>query len=596
MNSRRRLALVLSLMASACGSGILGGNGDDDGDGTGRDGGGPGGDGGAGEDTLRARVSPELPVIGAALSVEALADDAVYAELAGREFNSVTPENAMKWGPTEPSQGELTFAGADAIVEFAEAHDQRVRGHTLVWHQQLPAWVTDALTAEELGAAMDARIDAMLARYRGRVATWDVVNEAIDDTAHPRDTLFLRKLGIAYIERAFRRARAADPDAELVYNDYGIEEPNPKSDAVYALVEDLVSRGVPIDAVGIQFHVGAYDLASFDLREAGIRANVQRFAGLGVAVHFTEMDVRIASLPGEQAARLDHQRRVYQLLTAICQSEPGCTSLTFWGFTDRFSWIDGAIGPDDPLLYDDALERKPAYQGVSAGMSGDTGEGVDIGLDTACGAELAEAPWCAPFESALLDSITFGRDYLVESGGVAATSTTDPSVGARSLRVTAGPAAGAQALVGRGALAPVTSGMVYLRAHLKIPASVAANAVTFLSLGEAAPPYAGVSAGMSGGKFQLGLTTANTFPVSEVAVPRDTWHCIQLEVQVSDGAGAVTLRMDGTVVQSLSGVDTRPVGGISNGNAGVLYLAPAGATGEVWFDEVAMAAAPLACE
>jgi endo-1,4-beta-xylanase len=584
--------LILGTLMAACGGDVTGG-----GDSSGQDGGGgAGGDGGTAGDSLRARVSPELPVIGAAVAVDHLADDAGYAELAGREFNSVTPENAMKWEATEPSQGAFTFDGADAIVEFAEEHDQRVRGHTLVWHQQLPAWVTDALTAEELGAAMDARIDALLARYRGRVATWDVVNEAIDDRGLPRDTLVLRKLGLAYIARAFRRARAADPDAELVYNDYGIEELTPKSDAVYALVADLVARGVPIDAVGIQFHVGAYDLASFDLREADIRANVQRFAALGLAVHFTEMDVRITSMPGDLAARLDHQRRVYQLLTAICSSEPGCTSLTFWGFTDRFSWIDGAIGPDDPLLYDDDLERKPAYQGVSAGMSGDAGEGGDIGLETACGAALAGAPWCAPFESATLDSITFGRDYLVQSGGVAAIATADPFAGARSLRVTAGPAAGAQALVGRGALTPVTDGTIHLRAQVKVPASVAADSVTFLSLGEAAPPYAGVGVGMFEGKFQLSLTTAGSFPVSAVSVPRDTWHCIQLDVKVSDAAGTVALRLDGTTIQSLTGVDTRPAGGISNGNAGVLYNAPAGATGEVWFDEVALATTPLPCE
>jgi len=586
---RRGLSLV-AVAALACSGSLNGGSSGGDGGGDG-----DGGGGGGGGDTLRSRTSPELPVIGAAISVAALADEPAYAEIAGREFNSITPENAMKWEATEPSPGSFTFDDADAIALFAEEHQQRVRGHTLVWHYQLPAWVSDALSPEQLGAAMDQHIDALVSRYRGRVATWDVVNEAIDDRGKPRDTVFLRRLGIGFVERAFRRARAADPDAELVYNDYGIEEPNPKSDAVLALLEDLMASGAPVDAVGFQFHAGAYDLASFDLREEEIRANVQRFAALGLAVHFTEMDVRIANLPGSDADRLDYQRRVYQRLVEICRSEPGCTSVTFWGFTDRHSWIDDYIGPDDPLLFDDDLQPKLAYQGVSDGLGGDGGEGLDFGLDTACGAALAGAAWCAPFEATAIEKVaTFGRDYVVESGG--ATAIGSPYRGAGSLRVTAGPASGAQALVGRGALTPVTSGTVYLRAWVRVPSSVAADGLTFLSVGEADPPYAGVSAGMSGGKFQLSLTTANSFPVSTVTVPRDSWQCIQLEVHVGDADGAVTLRAGGTVVQSLSNIDTRPAGGVSNGNAGVLYLAPAGATGEVWVDEIALGTQPLSCE
>ena len=584
----RTLSGLLAALACAC----SGGGG---GDATTDDGGAGGGDGGGDSGGLRALTSPELPTIGAAINVAALADDERYAELAAREFNSLTPENAMKWEVTEPAAGALAFDDADRLVAFAEQNDQRVRGHPLVWHLQLPSWVNDDLSAEELGAAMDGRIDALVSRYRGRVATWDVVNEAVDDLGRPRDSVFFRKLGAGYLERAFRRARAADPDAELVYNDYGIEEPNAKSDAVHALVADFTARGVPIDAVGFQFHVSAYELASFDLREAEIRANVQRFAALGVAVHFTEVDVRIATLPGERAERLEYQSRVYQRLVEICRSEPGCTSVTMWGFADRYSWIDAAVGPDDPLLFDDELAAKPAYHGVLAGLGGEPGAGLEYGVDTACGDALAAAAWCAPFEAAGLETVTFGRDYLVAAGGAVAISPDEAGRGARSLRVSAGPTAGAQALLGRSAVAPVHAGTVYLRALVKLPASVAAETVTLLSAGEAAPPYAGVAVGMSGGKFQLSLTTAGSYPVSNVVVPRDSWHCLELAIAVSDAGGSATLRMDGTVVQSVTGVDTRPAGGISNGNAGVLYLAPGGASAEVWFDELAMSAASLPC-
>src|SRR6187397_2115581 len=186
----------LAVLAGVCACGGSGSSATDAG-------GGGNGDGGpAADDPLRSWTSPELPVIGAAISASALADDDAYAQLAARELNSVTPENAMKWGITEPTQGEPVWGDADALVAFAEENQQRVRGHTLVWHNQLPGWVTDALSAEQLGAAMDARIDALVARYRGRVATWDVVNEAIDDSGQPRDTVFLRTLGIGYIERA----------------------------------------------------------------------------------------------------------------------------------------------------------------------------------------------------------------------------------------------------------------------------------------------------------------------------------------------------------------------------------------------------------
>jgi len=584
-----RWTVLVGVLAAAC-SGVIDPSGRDP---PGSDGGRSGEDGGGGSTGLRSRTSPELPVIGVAVSASALRDDAAYGAAVAREFNSVTPENAMKWDTTEPTRGTMVFDNADALVAFAEENGQRVRGHTLVWYLQLPGWVNDSLTPDELGAALDARIDALVSRYRGRVATWDVVNEAIDDSGRPRDSIFLRKLGIAYIERAFRRARAADPDAELVYNDYGIEEANAKSDAVYAMIADLRGRGVPIDAVGLQFHISAYDLASFDLREEEIRANIRRFADLGVAVQITELDLRVATLPGD---RLDYQARAYQRLVDICRTEPGCSSLTVWGLGDAYSWIDDVLGPDDPLLFDDDLRPKPAYQGVLAALDGDAGPGLDDGLDTACGGALGDAAWCAPFEATGFETLTFGRDYRSEVGGAVAVSTDAPARGARSLVVTAGPASGAQALVGRSALSPATSGMVYLRALVQVPASVTAGTVTLLSVGEASPPYAGVAVGMSGGKFQLSLTTAGSYPVSDVTVPRGSWHCLDLAVRIADGDGAATLRMDGAQVLSVTGVDTLPVGGISNGNAGILYLAPAGATGEARFDEVALGTAPLSCD
>src|SRR5262249_43105243 len=127
------------------------------------------------------------------------------------------------------------------------------------------------------------------------------------------------------------------PNAQLFYNEYGIEVPGPKTDAVYALVAQLKAQGVPIDGIGLQFHVTAYDFASFEMREPAIRTVIERFAGLGLRVRISELDVRVANLP-DHAAALSYQGNVYHALTQICQTEPACSELTLWGFTDKYSW------------------------------------------------------------------------------------------------------------------------------------------------------------------------------------------------------------------------------------------------------------------
>jgi GH35 family endo-1,4-beta-xylanase len=193
------------------------------------------------------------------------------------------------------------------------------------------------------------------------VAVWDVVNEAIDDsTGGLRDTVFLRGLGPGYIAEAFRLAREADPEALLVYNDYGGEGLNRKSDAIYDLVRGLKAEGVPIDGVGLQMHIsaGGYPTA------ADIAANLARLADLGLLVNVSEMDVRIRDVAGDQATRLQRQREVYREVVGVCVARPGCHAVTFWGFTDAHSWIDTFFGEDDPLLLDEQYRAKPAFFGV----------------------------------------------------------------------------------------------------------------------------------------------------------------------------------------------------------------------------------------
>ena len=178
--------------------------------------------------------------------------------------------------------------------------------------------------------------------------------------------MFLRSLGPGYVAEAFRLAREADPDALLVYNDYGGEGLSRKSDAIYELVRGLKEDGVPIDGVGLQMHIaaGSYPPA------ADIAANIARLADLGLLVNISEMDVRIRDLPGDEATRLQRQREVYREVVGVCVADPRCHAATFWGFTDAHSWIDTFFAEDDPLLFDEQYQAKPAFFGVEDALLG----------------------------------------------------------------------------------------------------------------------------------------------------------------------------------------------------------------------------------
>jgi endo-1,4-beta-xylanase len=308
---------------------------------------------------LRDAAASTGRLVGAAVYSSGLASDPTYAGAAGRHFNYLTAEYEMKWNPIQRVQGQYDFSGGDAIVAFAESRGIRVKGHALVWHGATPLWV-ESLSPPELRIAFEDHIRTVAGHYRRRVMAWDVVNEAIDDTTLGlRSTVFSRGLGEDYVAEAFRLARKADPDAELIYNDYGGEGLNRKSDAVYNLVKDLKQRGL-VDGVGLQMHISA---ASFPA-VADIAANVNRLADLGLQVNLSEMDVRVRDVSGDAAAKLQRQRQVYRDVVAACVAQPRCEAVTFWGFTDAHSWVDAAFGADDPLLFDEQYRAKPAFFGV----------------------------------------------------------------------------------------------------------------------------------------------------------------------------------------------------------------------------------------
>ena len=309
--------------------------------------------------TLRQLAAHTQLRIGTAVDTAALGNDAVYRAAVADQFDTVTPENVMKWEVVEPQRGVGDFTEADKLVDFARGHGQKVRGHTLVWHNQLPSWLTSGTwTPAELRNILRQHILAEAGHFRGRIWAWDVVNEAFNDDGTLRDTMWLQELGPGYIADAFRWAHQADPKALLFYNDYNIEGVNAKSDAVYNLVRQLQAQGVPIDGVGLQSHLGTQFGFPGD-----IPANMARFARLGLDTAVTEADVR--SILPMDSAKLQAQSAGYSLLLESCLLQRRCISFTVWGFTDKYQWVPGVFaGEGSAALYDENYLAKPAYDAL----------------------------------------------------------------------------------------------------------------------------------------------------------------------------------------------------------------------------------------
>ncbi|HTQ04504.1 MAG TPA: endo-1,4-beta-xylanase, partial [Polyangiaceae bacterium] len=306
-------------------------------------------------------------LVGAASNNTALSTDPTYVTTLANEFTYVTPENAMKWGTLQPVDAtHWDFTAADQVVSAAQAAHQAIKGHTLVWYQQLPPWVNDSLSPADLQKAINANIDTVVGHYKGQLRAWDVVNEAIDDSANLRDSVFSRAFGSSFIAAAFKRAHKADPKAKLFYNDYGTEVQNAKSDAVYNLVQGLVQANVPIDGVGFQMHLDA----RFPPSEQAIIDNFARFTALGLRVNISELDVQVRNVIDTRANQLALEKQIYHRVVAACAATPKCEAVTTWGYTDKYSWIDTTFGADDPLEFDENYQRKPAYYGMVDGFEG----------------------------------------------------------------------------------------------------------------------------------------------------------------------------------------------------------------------------------
>jgi endo-1,4-beta-xylanase len=323
-------------------------------------------------DPLREVVADRNIRIGVGTAVGALFNttDAVgvqYNTVLRREFNALTPENDLKFGPLRPARASFNYTRADAMLQFAQANGMRVRGHVLVWHNQLASWLTGATwTADEARQLLDEHITNVVTHYRGQLAAWDVVNESFTDGGTPtlRSGFWANNIGRGYIEQAFRTARAADPDVPLYYNDYNIEGLNAKADSVYGLLSDFRARGVPVDGIGMQMHLVAGQLPSL----TEMRQNFERFAALGLKIQITELDIRVALPPTPQS--LQTQAENYRDVFDLCLQVPACDMVVMWGFTDRSSWIPSVFpGQGDALLFDNNFQPKPAYNSVHTLLS-----------------------------------------------------------------------------------------------------------------------------------------------------------------------------------------------------------------------------------
>lgn len=294
--------------------------------------------------------------VGTAVEQNALANFPGYRTEVAREFSTLTPENAMKWDALEPERGELRWEGADAAVDFARDRDMLVRGHTILWHNQLPRWLGEGeWERAELRRVLRAHTRRVMERYRGRVAEWDVLNEIVaDDGNGLRPSLWSEVLGDDFAGDVLRWAREADPDAKLYLNEIAADGISPKSDAFYALVRGLQQEDAPVDGVGFQAHF------NLDGVPDGFEDNLRRFSDLGLDVRITELDVALP-VPADDAAR-GRQADIYAQVARACRRVERCRGITVWGFTDRFSWIPATQpGFGDATLLDRELEPKPAY-------------------------------------------------------------------------------------------------------------------------------------------------------------------------------------------------------------------------------------------
>jgi len=319
--------------------------------------------------------------IGSAINTMRLSRDEKSLALHLKHFNSITAGNAMKMYSIARNKGEYNFRPVDQMVEFAEKNNQRLFGHTLIWHSGTPAWIEEMAKQDPkaLDDFLKDYIHTYVSRYKGKVDAWDVVNEGMNTVGGEyRETMWYNALGKDYIAKAFRYAHEADPDAILFYNDFNIERDTAKMHGVLRMIDDLKKQGVPVSGLGFQMHL------RMDIPDETIAYCLKKGAETGLQIHLSEVDIIFNKHDDNRGGgiqiydeltdeMLAQQAEKYKNLVLMYRSivpKEQQYGITFWGVNDRDSWIKGFFRLKDwPCIFDENLEPKPAYFGFMEGLT-----------------------------------------------------------------------------------------------------------------------------------------------------------------------------------------------------------------------------------
>ena len=339
-----------------------------------------------GKDNLKDKFADYF-LIGATINQEdyqIIDKDEKVLKIVSENFNSLTPENSMKWMHSHPEYSKFTFSNAQKITDFAKDNNMYLLGHTLVWHNQVPQYISEIADKGKFNLHLKNHIYQLVTRFKGKVNMWDVVNEALNDDGTLRETVFLKMMGEDYIEKAFQYANDSDPNVELAYNDYNLYKPKKRAGAI-RIINSLKEKGIRIDAVGIQAH---WDLHFPSIQQ--IEKTIIELAETGVDVMITELDITVIPNPYELAgiAREEFKKfegdkkwdpyqtgipdnvqkkltnRYKEIFELFVKHHDKISRVTFWGTTDKYTWRnDNPINnrADYPLLFDREYNKKPAF-------------------------------------------------------------------------------------------------------------------------------------------------------------------------------------------------------------------------------------------
>ena len=305
--------------------------------------------------------------VGVAVSYAKLIENKKYNQIVYSQFNNITPEFGMKPAYIHPEENFFNWDEGDRLVDFCIKNNKNLHGHTLIWHNQLPAWMENY--QGDWQSMFRNHIISIVGRYKGKIHAWDVVNEAFEDDGTLRNSIWKQHIGDNYISLAFKYAREADPEALLFYNDHSLESKSRKKDAVLKMLQDFKAQGIPIDGIGIQMHV-SHTYPTDRL----IKNIFECFCETELKIHVSELDVVINPQGREEEPTFnllkEQKKRIKTIVEAFNQLSPeNKYGISLWGVSDADSWIRKEFDRSDwPLLYDDEYRIKPAYCGFIEGL------------------------------------------------------------------------------------------------------------------------------------------------------------------------------------------------------------------------------------